>query len=1003
MSHLHRCSLAKNWTFFAFLFFASIRLELAQLQAQENGASEGLPAHASHLAIKAGEGLAIDLIDSEPSVAQPSFIRFDERGRMWVVQYRQYPLPAGLAIASRDNFWRNAYDRIPAAPGSEGHVPGADVITIHEDTDGDGSFDKVTPFLEGLSLATSLAWDRDGVWVLQAPYLLFYRDANHDDVVDGPPEVHLSGFGIEDSHAIVNSLTWGPDGWLYAAQGSTVTAAVQVADTDRPAIKSIGQQIWRYHPKKRIYEVFAEGGGNIWSCQFDSKGRLFAGTNQGRVVGYHYLQGSYSRKSFTKHGSLSNPYAYGYFKGIEEPDVKRVTTNLMVYEERALPERYQGAVLSANPLTGRVRASRLEEKGPSFSARNIDAMFEASDRWVRPVYLETGPDGAVYVADWYDQQVNHYQNHQGRISPSDGRIYRIRPEDNYQPPSVNMNLKALSGPELAYLLRDERRWYRDTARRLINERQDTSLIPLFEKWLNLEKGQTALEALWAINLLGGFDSETRRAALEHTDPHVRVWGIRLIGDEGKASRWESEKMGYLAAVDTNIEVRQQLAASAKRLGGRSGLAITESLMRRDDDAEDVYMPMMVWWALESACSEDAAQVVAMFEDETLFRADMVKKSLLRFTMRRLASEGTRSYLGECARLLRYAEDGESKAFLLEGFEEAFRGRSMLGLPEELLAELAKLGGGSVAMQIRQGIPESIAEARRLLLDGDVDRSELRRVIEALGEVPEASLLDALFARLERVDVEMQEIVLSSLRAYGDSEVGERVVAMYPKFEPKLRAAAQTLLLSRPSWSIQWVQSVVDGAQGNEIPYDARSHMRRIENMELDVLLDRIEEKGVVSNNSESEKIASILNAREFKPDVYRGRDYYVARCAACHTLHGEGGAIGPELTGYQRQDRESLLFAITDPNAEIREGYENYLVRTKDGQLLSGFIVDQDEHVVVLRPAGGQPIVVEQNNIASVEGAGVSLMPPGLLAGMDDQAIADFFAYLQSSQPLNLR
>jgi putative heme-binding domain-containing protein len=123
----------------------------------------------------------------------------------------------------------------------------------------------------------------------------------------------------------------------------------------------------------------------------------------------------------------------------------------------------------------------------------------------------------------------------------------------------------------------------------------------------------------------------------------------------------------------------------------------------------------------------------------------------------------------------------------------------------------------------------------------------------------------------------------------------------------------------------------------------------------------------------------------------------------CHILHNEGGEVGPELTGYQRGDLHSLLLAITNPNAEIREGFENHIVRTDDGQTLSGFIVDRDDHVVVLRPVGGQPIVLEESRIKSMEDAGVSLMPPGLLMGMDEQSIVDLFAYIQAPQPLNLK
>ena len=180
------------------------------------------------------DGLAVDLVLSEPDVRQPLHLSFDARGRLWVVEQIQYPKPAGLKEISRDKVWRTIYDRVPPPPPHAAKSPfrGADKISIHEDTDADGTFDKHTVFLDGLSMATSVAHDdslkHSGVWVLQPPYLLFFHDDNRDDKPDGPPEIHLTGFGLEDTHSIANSLRWGLDGWLYGAHGSTVSAAVLV-------------------------------------------------------------------------------------------------------------------------------------------------------------------------------------------------------------------------------------------------------------------------------------------------------------------------------------------------------------------------------------------------------------------------------------------------------------------------------------------------------------------------------------------------------------------------------------------------------------------------------------------------------------------------------------------------------------------------------------------------------------------------------------------------------
>ena len=284
--------------------------------------------------------MEIDQVLAEPLVRQPVFLNFDERGRMWVVEYLQYPFPAGLKMLSHDSFWRAVYDKVPPPPPHQ--FVGADKIAIYEDPDGSGRFTKHKYFLEGLNIVTAAVKGRGGVWVLNPPYLLFYPDKNNDDIPDGDPEVVLSGFGLEDTHSVVNSLRWGPDGWLYGCQGSTVTAKVMRPGLDKePIAYTMGQQIWRYQPETRRFEVFAEGGGNAFGCEIDAKGRIFSGHNGGDTRGFHYMQGAYLQKGFDKHGPLSNPYAFGYFPPMSHPPVERFTHNFIIYDGGALPAQYQ--------------------------------------------------------------------------------------------------------------------------------------------------------------------------------------------------------------------------------------------------------------------------------------------------------------------------------------------------------------------------------------------------------------------------------------------------------------------------------------------------------------------------------------------------------------------------------------------------------------------------------------------------------------------------------------
>ena len=413
------------------------------------------------------EPFEMQLLASEPMIRQPLDLTWDTRGRLWVVQYLQYPFPAGLKVVKYDQYLRAVFDKVPSPPPH--HFPGADKITVLEDSDGDGRFDKAKDVITGLSIVSSVLVGRGGLWVLNPPYLLFYPDANGDDVPDADPEVHLSGFGLEDTHSVANSLEWGPDGWLYGANGSTTTATINSAATKNVHFK--GQMIWRYHPETKVFEIFAEGGGNTFSLEIDGAGRAFSGTNGGGTRGMHYVQGGYAEKNWGKHGPLTNPYAFGYYRHMRhEGFPERFSQTFAIYEGGAFPAEYNGTVISADALHNRVLASRLLRDTSTYRTIDLPPLVTTSDRWFRPVDLEVGSRRAPsYMADWYDSRLTHVDPRDNWHKES-GRIYRLQVKGSR--PLPPFDLAKLSSDELIALFGHRNKWQRQQAVRLLGERQD---------------------------------------------------------------------------------------------------------------------------------------------------------------------------------------------------------------------------------------------------------------------------------------------------------------------------------------------------------------------------------------------------------------------------------------------------------------------------------------------------------------------------------------------------
>ncbi|MBC8356211.1 MAG: c-type cytochrome [Planctomycetes bacterium] len=968
---------------------------------------QGLTPQEAVQRMKLPDGFDVQPVANEPLVRQPVCIEFDDRGRLWVIQYLQYPNPAGLNRVQVDRYSRTEYDRVPKPPPRGPR--GADRITILEDSDGDGLMDSGRDFVDGLNLASGIAFGHGGVFVLNVPYLLFYPDKDRNDVPDSDPEVLLTGFGMNDAHSVANSLTWGPDGWLYGCQGSTVTARIRGIEFQ--------QGVWRYHPLTHEFELFCEGGGNAWGLDFDGVGNLLYSTNYGGFVLVHGVQGGYYVKSFAKHGALHNSHTYGYFNHAPHQGFHggHVTVGGIVYQGDSFPDSFRGKYIAGDLLGHGVYWHNVEQDGSTFRTSHGGELLVANDSWFAPTDVTMGPDGAIYVSDWHDARTAH-PDPDADWDRSNGRIYRIAAKGTKSAKPIDF--AKLSINDLLNLHSHRSQWYVRHARQELARRRDRSAAKsLRDASMNSSDETAALEALWSLNAVGDLDEVTALKLLDSPHPAVRSWTLRLLGAPGReVSEPMAHRLDEFAEQEPAIAVRQQLACTTARLPAHQAIPIINANINRDIDNDDPYLPLLWWWAVERHSVGGRDEVMRRFVRPSLWKSHLGRETLLTRLIRRYVAEGTIEGLDAVSQLVKAAPTNSARHTLwspiLQGWQERPRRQSddawkELSRHHELSTLVFKYWQAQPKDLVLQqlgimfGHQEPLEAAMRDALNPETAVAQRVAILGMFAEAGDGKSLEFLYSVVTSDAPEAVRI--AALRTAGrapDDRLKASLIDLHRKSDSAaLNSQIRDILLSRQESALAWLMAVDRG----DVPASSTSleQIRRVAFFD-DPNIDSLVTKhwGKLQGASRGERLAEVrrlnndLRAAAGNADV--GKGLFKTHCASCHQLFGEGTKLGPDLTTANRADRNYLLVNLVDPSSVIRKEFVNLIVQTTDGRVLTGLPVARNDAGLTLVNAKNERLNVTAGDIAELRESPVSMMPDDLYRKLKPQELRDLFAYLQS-------
>jgi putative membrane-bound dehydrogenase-like protein len=934
------------------------------------------------------DGFAVNAWAAEPMVTQPMAFCWDDRGRLWVAENRDYE--------SRVQGFSNAGDSR---------------ILILEDTNRDGIADSRKVFLEGIVFPSALAVGFDGVFVGAPPNLLFVPDRNGDDKADvADIDVRLTGWGIQDRHETLNSLHWGPDGWLYGLQGYATASKIRKPTGKGRVYKhkdpfppdlltgdgvdgiDINGGVWRYHPTRDEFEVVAHGFSNPWGIDYDAKGQLLISACVIPHLWHVIPGGIYHRQG----GQHFNPYVYNDIKTITDHRHRSAHGGARVYQSDAFPPEQRGRIFMANIHEHAVLSDVLVPKGSGFTARHGEDFLLANNaQWIG-FSLEIGPDGALYVLDWHDGDICG----QDVLHQETGRIYRIVPKASLasQFDGRYSDLRQMSDAQLVALQTNQSDWHARRARIILQYRAAKGTLTaethaqLRQIFATDSNPDWRLRAMWALHVTGGWTPDALIEVLSDRDEHIRAWAIQLLSEGRAPSPRAIEQFVRMAREDRSSVVRLYLASALQRIDPAVRWSIAAELMTHAEDADDQNLPTMVWLAVEPLVETNPALALDRASRSSI-------PSVAQFIARRTVDSDAEGSLDVLVSAI--ARRPKTEMSLLEGMRDGLEGRVDLSPPPNWAStydrlkrsdpDLARLG-----LQIAQQFGDTEAARQNLgTVRSDAAPLEQRRkALQTLAGQRRPELAGALPAMLD--DRAIRVDAIRAIAAFDQDSLGKLLIDKYSALSAAEKTEAVQTLASRPRYG----RLLTDALAKNIIPksdvppYASRQLLRVVGTRFVEVW-------GPVERNAVEEKAVAryrrILDEAAVRAgNVRNGRAVFQRTCAACHKMYGEGGTIGPDLTGSNRANLDYLLFNVLDPNGEVPDAYKMVVITTRDGRTYSGTVAAENDRQVTLRLVGRDSVVIRKSEIQSREVTPVSMMPPGLFDILSDADVIDLVAYLRT-------